>query len=358
MSKFPPTYAIKNPDTSKDAAHPWIVLHRHYLHTMSHSMILDPIRAYLARNMNSSTSDDVLQIRRDGVDYSLKLMECLYGFFDHVWPRDAKFHFVIFCIFDTAAVYSSVFFHDEEGTVERRDDMLAAMGGALGMLKKLSGVIQPAEMYHDILTRLQRKVLKKLGINRRVDSYARKRAKVDLVPLPTPSAPPIVAAAAAAEIPAQKVAIQTSQDSTTLTGSTSPSKTGVPFTSPDEDSSSGLSVTQTLAAPLPAPIYPDETFDLTPFINESWQLNGDPIYQMTAAPPSEFLAGDMLPGGHHLGLSSATPENFPAAMPDMGFTTMTTEELGALGDLWRWDSLDLGLIDRNVVPDNPNSKHP
>jgi hypothetical protein len=35
MDNLPPAYSFVNPDTSKDDAHPWIVLHRHYLHTIS-----------------------------------------------------------------------------------------------------------------------------------------------------------------------------------------------------------------------------------------------------------------------------------------------------------------------------------
>ncbi|KID92415.1 Fungal specific transcription factor [Metarhizium guizhouense ARSEF 977] len=158
MNAFPSTYAFIDPDTSNDASRPWIVLHRHYLHTMAMSMMLDPIRAYLARPMSKQSPPDELKIRDDGVDYSLRLLDALHGFFGHVYPRDAKFHFVLFCIFDTAAVLCSALMHDQDSSLSKRDDMLVAVDKALSMLKRLNTVTKTARTSYKVLAKIAQNI--------------------------------------------------------------------------------------------------------------------------------------------------------------------------------------------------------
>ncbi|PHH83857.1 hypothetical protein CDD83_2909 [Cordyceps sp. RAO-2017] len=164
MSTFPPTYDFDSPDESADVQRPWIVLHRHYLRTMAYSMLLDPIRAYLAKPMTAESSPVELRIRDDGIDYCLRLMGFLYGFFDHVYPRDAKFHFVLFCIFDTAAVLCSALMHDGDGTIPRRDDILGAVDGALAMLKRLNNATKTAKTSYEILLRVSQRVMRPASV--------------------------------------------------------------------------------------------------------------------------------------------------------------------------------------------------
>ncbi|PHH79744.1 hypothetical protein CDD82_2201 [Ophiocordyceps australis] len=159
MAKFPKTYAFENFDDTSDMQRPWIVLHRHYLWTMSYSMLLDPIRAYLAKPMTRGSPTEELEIRSDGIGYSLKLMSALYGFFNHVYPRDAKFHFVLFCIFDTAAVLCSALIHDQDGTIPRRHDILHAIEEAVAMLKRLKFATKTAKTSYEILLRVSQRVI-------------------------------------------------------------------------------------------------------------------------------------------------------------------------------------------------------
>ncbi|PHH65615.1 hypothetical protein CDD81_2050 [Ophiocordyceps australis] len=159
MAKFPKTYAFENFDKTSDVQRPWIVLHRHYLCTMSYSMLLDPIRAYLAKPMTRDSPTEELEIRSDGIGYSLKLMGALYGFFNHVYPRDAKFHFVLFCIFDTAAVLCSALIHDQDGTIPRRNDILHAIEEAVAMLKRLKFATKTAKTSYEILLRVSQRVM-------------------------------------------------------------------------------------------------------------------------------------------------------------------------------------------------------
>ncbi|KAK7595641.1 hypothetical protein V3481_002291 [Fusarium oxysporum f. sp. vasinfectum] len=175
MMKFPPIFDLDNPDYSQDTLCPWIPLHRHYIHTMGYSMILDPLRVRSATSIDTKTASKTeVQIRTDGIDYVLKLMAVLRGFFNHVWPRDAKFHFVIFSIFDTSALYSSILVHDEDGSVPKRQEMVDSFDMAMDMIKHLRTIAPNFQLYYKILHRLRLKVRGKVSMNPEVTEPPRK----------------------------------------------------------------------------------------------------------------------------------------------------------------------------------------
>lgn len=359
MASFPPTYRFDNPDKSKDAMLPWCELQRHYLHTMSCSMMLDPIRAYLAKPMNRKTTPEKeLQIRKDGIDYALKIMNSLYGFFDYVWPRDAKFHFVIFSIFDTAAVYSSVIMHDEDNSAPKRPEMLKAMEAALGMIKKLAGPVPAAGMYHNILTRLYKKTLRKInGVGKRLDA-PRKKARVQSM---------VRKLEEKEQAQLSEASASSNENLAVDQESTSPGSSGnrsAPKTEPEP-----LHTQQPLVYPQPPPIHentlhpPQQTYDFdpTPFLNDTYPIQDPTLYNGAAClldgggglppPPPGGLPGELHSFGHNgfpdAGGSFGTNGEFVPnmePMPDMNWQPMSMEELGPLGELWRWESLDLGLV--------------
>lgn len=319
MADFPPTYDFTSPDTSKDAAHPWIVLHRHYLHTMGCSMTLDPIRAYLSRPMNSQTTPEKeLQIRRDGVKYSLKLMDALHGFFDHVWPRDAKFHFVIFCIFDTAAVYSSIILHDEDNSAPNRDEMYHSMESAIVMVRRLKTAIPAAELYYDILLRLHKKVKKKMSAGEAADG-PRKRAKVKAVSISPPPAAHLSDASASSIEPfpasAQSISTVSSVD------------TPIP--------QAHIKAVYPVVTEIPAP-QSDYGFQPAPFLSDAYPMHEAMLYNPPPPHGQPYPQEGMPPSA-----VGVAPQEM---IPDLDFSIMSEEELGALAELWRWKSLDLDLV--------------
>lgn len=160
MASLPASLALDKADESADVQRPWIVSHRHHTRTTSLSMLIEPFRAYLARPMTAS-SPDQLAIRRDGIDYSLRLMDALYAFFNHVYPGDARFHRVLFCIFDTAAVLCSALMHEEDCSAPRRDEAVEAVDGAVAMLRSLSNATQRAKTSYDILLRVSQRVTRR-----------------------------------------------------------------------------------------------------------------------------------------------------------------------------------------------------
>lgn len=160
IQSFPPRFDVRNPDKSLDESYPWIVLHRNYIRTMAYSMLLDPIRAYLPKTFAPDAPEAELKIRNDGISYCLDLMASLGEFFAYVYPRDAKYHWVLFCIFDTSTVLCSAVLHDEHNTLPRREDVLDAIGEAHAMLQRLQMVTKSAKAPYSILTRIVQRLPK------------------------------------------------------------------------------------------------------------------------------------------------------------------------------------------------------
>ncbi|KAK5995655.1 putative transcription factor sol4-like protein [Cladobotryum mycophilum] len=187
ISRFPQPYTMENTDKRMDAVCFWITLHRHYLHTTSYTMALDPMRPYLAKPMSRNSPASEQGIRRDGVKYALKLMSKLYEFFGFIYPRDAKFHSILFYIFDTAALLCSAVLHDQDHSLPRRDECMKAIEASLNMLKQIHTVSPTAKKPYEMLSRLTKKIDKQN--QGPTDSYHRKRPRMVDTPVSTPAPP-------------------------------------------------------------------------------------------------------------------------------------------------------------------------
>lgn len=315
MEKFPPTFDLNDPDYSQDLLCPWIPLHRHYIHTMGYSMILDPFRVRLATSIDTKTASEAeVQLRSNGIDYALKLMTTLRGFFDHVWPRDAKFHFVIFSIFDTAALYSSILVHDKDGSAPRRQEILDSFDMALNMIRHLRTVAPNFQLYHKILRRLRIKARGKVPRVPQVNEPPRKCLKTS----GSKSASPLLDAYAA---PSNISNCQSN--------------------SPSVDSHNEeykASVTRLSNAGL------------------EHNLLGQPNLGHQRLHPSHSTVParetSMVDQPHMA--QSSMDKNFPSlsSLDDGGleqpmFASISEEELGNLAELWRWQDLDLGILDHS-----------
>ncbi|KAF5005867.1 hypothetical protein FDECE_7725 [Fusarium decemcellulare] len=298
IKTFPPPFDVHNPDKSLDESCPWIVLHRHYIRTMAFSMLLDPIRVFLAKPFNIRSSDAELKIRSDGIDYCLELMVSLRGFFDHVYPRDAKFHFVLFCIFDTSTVLCSAVLHDEHHTIPRREEVFKAIDEAHAMLQRLRMVTTSARTSYGILTRIVQRLPRTVVTPNVVsDSPAAKRARVTEVAV-TPQtvshenvSPPLISQPA------------------TVSAISATSSTMVPAVS-----ETPLSTVPTVGSDAVAP----EAYAApAPYID--WQS------QMPVHDPNNFTVTELPP-------------------QDAVFANISDEELGELASLWNYQSLDFSFI--------------
>ncbi|KAG5922887.1 hypothetical protein E4U53_003641, partial [Claviceps sorghi] len=158
VERFPPEYAFDNPDTSKDESCPWLFSHRFYVYTMACLLILNPIRHYMVKKYTWESPQDELEIREVGIWYSLKLMKTMRLWVDKVYNRDGRLHFIIFSIFDTAAMLCTALLKDTERIIGDRREILLAVGDAVDMLKKLNTISKTSKTSYDILDRLVRRL--------------------------------------------------------------------------------------------------------------------------------------------------------------------------------------------------------
>ncbi|KAK2592054.1 hypothetical protein QQS21_010254 [Conoideocrella luteorostrata] len=316
MSKFPSMYDFNDPDRVKDISRPWIVLHRHHLHTIALSMMLEPIRAYLTKPMSDQSPIEELQIRSDGVDYALRLMEALHSFFDHLYPRDAKFHFVLFSIFDTAAVLCSALMHDQDLSIPRRDEMFRAIDKAVAMLKRLNTVTKTARASYEVLVKVAQRIAQPAPApKRQVDSTRRQKAK-ELVLTP----PSMSQAEAAVASDPRSVGSHLSQ----TTPPSEPLMYHVPVSqsaSPDHYVTGGASAlyappnTMASVANVPA---------MMPPVTNGMHMNVSGVSY-----PSAYV--NMTPPTDNL-------------YQNVNFGTISAGELGDLAKLWNYESLNLNFI--------------
>lgn len=139
-----------------------------------------------------STPAIELQFRADGVNRALDLMKAVHAFLDYVWERDTTFHFVPFCIFDTAALLCSSLLHDDDGTISRKRDILDSIEQGLASLKRLSTATNTAKTPYDILRRLSAKVNPAMAAKHQALDERRKRHRVEQAQaLPTPQQLPV-----------------------------------------------------------------------------------------------------------------------------------------------------------------------
>ncbi|KAG6033711.1 hypothetical protein E4U41_006844 [Claviceps citrina] len=338
MSNFPRTYALTNPDRSNDASRPWIVLHRYHLHTTALTMLLEPLRPYLAKPLSRHSPMDELKIRSDGVRYALRLLSCLHDFFDHVYPRDAKFHFVLFCIFDTAAVLCSAVMHDQDWSIPQQNGIFGAIDKAVAMLKRLNTVTKTSRTSYEVLVKVAQRITR--------PPPAPKQRSADQHQMPDPKdlalTPPLMSQAELA-----MASDAGSVESTTTVSYTTPPSEPLFYQLPashqcaaSSSSSSGQHYDDAsfTYAPPPPPVamapgcHDDDSMMVQPMMmhgmNDPTVSHGGPS---CGYPVSNFMDMDMVP---------PTDELYSG----VNFGTISEKELGDLALMWNYESLNLGFI--------------
>ncbi|KAH7262517.1 fungal-specific transcription factor domain-containing protein [Fusarium tricinctum] len=184
IGRFPAVYDVDNPDTSKDMKYSWIVYHRFYLHTMAYLMILNPMRSFMAQVYTKNSSEEVLAVRNDAVKYSLKNLDTTNRWANHASHRDGRFHFIIFSLFDTAAVLSTAVIKDHDDTIPRKDEIIDSVDNSIKLLKRLKLLSKTAKTSYDILVKMAQKMPRKSPPQREIVS--RKKQRVAQAPIAEP----------------------------------------------------------------------------------------------------------------------------------------------------------------------------
>ncbi|KAK7423686.1 hypothetical protein QQX98_000876 [Neonectria punicea] len=346
MATFPSAYSFGTPDTAPEAKHPWVALHRHYMHTCTLSITLGPFRSYMAKRMTKHTPEIELQFRRDGIGYALRLMKAVQSFFEYVWSRDTTFHFVPFCIFDTAALLCSAALHDEDGTVSQRDDIINAVDLALATLKQLRTATETAKTPYDVLRRLVDRVWEPATTNNNTSEGIRKRMRVaDVLGHPPPvafQAPSVSHQSGNGAGPFDTWANLTFPDASLQPQSSSVHSTGLHPTNPyatSPPSTDGSSIAH-------LPINPTASYaSVAPWPQDQYNQPSNGIPVGTAQ--MNGTAGWPEPGAPMTFDNRQQPSAEQG--PDGGFNILPDVELGDLADLWNWESLDLGFMINPIV---------
>jgi hypothetical protein len=102
IEELPAIFRVKDPDTSLDVDCPYFVFQRHQLHCVIFMTMLNSFKPYLTRDRRVKMSEKDDEFRKTGIDIALRSLRVARNLFDHEFPINAKFHMVVFSIFDTS----------------------------------------------------------------------------------------------------------------------------------------------------------------------------------------------------------------------------------------------------------------
>jgi hypothetical protein len=154
IDELPPIFRIDNPDTSLDEQHPYFVFQRLQMHTIIYVTMLDYLKPFLTRDRHDRKTDLDDEFRKTGVDIALRLLQVSQKLFDHEYPINAKFHMVVFSIFDTATILCSAMVHDRDHVIPRRDEIIEAISHSLQMLHQLEQSTKLGAASYNFLSKL------------------------------------------------------------------------------------------------------------------------------------------------------------------------------------------------------------
>lgn len=138
IDELPAIFRVKNPDTSFDEEHPYFVFQRHQLHVVTFVTMLDVLKPFLTRDRRDKMTERDEEFRKMGVNIALRSLRVARNLFDHEFPINAKFHMVVFSIFDTSTILCSAIIHDRDHVLPHRQEVVDAIGSSLEMLHQLS----------------------------------------------------------------------------------------------------------------------------------------------------------------------------------------------------------------------------
>ncbi|KAF2642460.1 hypothetical protein P280DRAFT_447861 [Massarina eburnea CBS 473.64] len=189
IDELPPVFRLTNTNYSLDEAHPYYVFQRHQLHVSIYMSMLDFLKRFLAQNTRAPRTPRDDEFRKMGVELGLKLLVVARGLFDHEYPINAKFHMVVFCIFDTATILCSAIIHDVHCVLPHRKEVMDAVESALGMLHQLTFTTKLGASSYRFLSKL---VYASLAFFRH--STTAKRQRVSHADEPASITPPLTIA--------------------------------------------------------------------------------------------------------------------------------------------------------------------
>ncbi|KJZ78305.1 hypothetical protein HIM_02343 [Hirsutella minnesotensis 3608] len=346
MRKFPPVYNFDDPDMSKDAQYPWVFPHRYYVYTMACLLILNPIRHYMVKAYTRISPSEELAIRATGVAYSLKLLRTLRSWVDRIYNRDGRLHFIVFSIFDTAAILCTAVIKDNEHTLAERDEIHSAVTDAVSMLQRLNSISKISRTSYDLLERLARR-LPQTAISRQDPS--RKRAKV------SSNRAQMHVEAVPASMPLPRPVHSLGSGNVTASTVGYGNQFDIAPAPPPILRSNCLSSEAVLRVPASMSIGPINdgracsdystcSEGTPPSMDDHMMSSMSTISDYSAAPQMSLAQAVSNRGGQF------PPPPAQDAGPDFELETVTQAQLGELAPLWNWHSENLNFTNINANP--------
>lgn len=198
IQELPAIFRVEDPDLSLDEAHPYFVFQRHQLHCVIFLTKLDFLKPYLTRERRDKMTDYDDEFRRKGIEVALDLLKVARKLFDHEFPINAKFHMVVFCIFDTATLLCSAIIHDRDHVLPRREEVVDVIESSLDMLHQLSLTTKLGASSYNFLYKL---VEATPELSRNTQIGKRQRQISSSVPSASQTTPPTEKSETAAALP-------------------------------------------------------------------------------------------------------------------------------------------------------------
>jgi hypothetical protein len=181
IAQLPPVFRLDSPDLSLDQTYPFYTAQRFYLHVIIYMTRLYFFKSYLTRDRKDLKSPYTDQFRATGIDLALRLMAAARKQFEYEFPINAKWHIVLFSVFDTATLLCSAIIHDRGKSLPRRQEAVDAVEEALGMLQRLSKLTKIGCSSYNFLCSLTRVIPE---ISKHEPDPKRRRVVTDERPAP------------------------------------------------------------------------------------------------------------------------------------------------------------------------------
>ncbi|KXX82257.1 Cutinase transcription factor 1 beta [Madurella mycetomatis] len=205
FEKLPAEYALKDPDIRWDREFDWVVFQRRYLHLIGYMSLFSTLRPFVTRDSGKPMTDLEVSLRAAGVQAALDLMDVSWYFFENLVSTGAKFHYAIFCIFDTSTIMCSAFVHDEARNLPQRERVLEAIRKGVRMLEELYSESKTTAALYRILKGLIAKM--PLSATEQAVIGTAKRARPSKISVPKeqaavegPSSSPVTASSGQSQI--------------------------------------------------------------------------------------------------------------------------------------------------------------
>lgn len=345
MRSFPPVYDIDNPDYTRDRECPWATSHRFYIHTMAYLMILNPIRTFMSKPTGRTSTPEELQVRVDGVNYSLRNLDTTTRWTEYSSHRDGRYHFIIFSLFDTASVLCAAVLKDEDNSIPRREEILAGIENAVALLRRINSLSKTAKTSYDILSRMVRRLPRsKEGANRKRARLAETKYISDQGVVTNQGYVPVDESAHYHRYSSASTSPSNFAGSAT-SGSTPHSNMGGEFTGLTPES--GVpSDGRTMSTSFPSTSTNTTSFDGSVVSGSIDNMIRPTVPGMMPPPHADPMA---LPP-----MYTDMQPPMPEMVPGFGFEPITDAELGEFNRLWDWQSLDLDFISSEAVSSGSN----